>query len=474
MTAKPDVPESWQATTVGAVAKRVVVGFVGAGKRHYVAHGGVPFLMGKNVRDGAIDLADLQHVSEEFHASQKKSQLAAGDVIVVRIGRSGEAAVVPEDLPPANCAGLVIVKGPMGVLPEFLSKYLNSPEGQRRAAKEVRGVTRRTLNTKSVAGAHLPLPPLDTQKRIVDKIDGLMARSRRAKEALDAIPPLLDRFRQSVLAAAFRGDLTADWRAQNPDVEPAEHLLERIRTERRRRWEEDYLAKQRAKGKEPKNDKWKSKYKATAPLTRDSAAPPLWRRATVDEIATHVVDCLHSTPKYSEEGIPAVRTADVRRGVLDLAKARRVSEEVYAGRIKRLEPREGDVLYSREGERFGLAATVPSSTRLCLAQRMMQVRPAPSMHARWVMWAMNSPQVYALARQDVGGSTSPHVNMSSIRGFPLAVPPIAEQAELDRRLSATWARLAAIEHSLRVSSARCDALDRKVLSAAFTGDLTSP
>ncbi len=43
---------------------------------------------------------------------------------------------------------------------------------------------------------------------------------------------MCDRFRQSVLTAAFRGDLTADWREQNPDVEPASVLLERIRAER--------------------------------------------------------------------------------------------------------------------------------------------------------------------------------------------------------------------------------------------------
>ncbi|QLH38561.1 MAG: hypothetical protein HWD60_05800 [Defluviicoccus sp.] len=65
------------------------------------------------------------------------------------------------------------------------------------------------------------------------KIEAVLARSARAKEALDAIPALLDRYRQSVLAAAFRGDLTADWRAQHPDVEPASELLERIRRRRR-------------------------------------------------------------------------------------------------------------------------------------------------------------------------------------------------------------------------------------------------
>ena len=62
----------------------------------------------------------------------------------------------------------------------------------------------------------------------------LEAADGRGREALDAIPPLLERFRQSVLAAAFRGDLTADWRAKHPDVEPASVLLERIREDTER------------------------------------------------------------------------------------------------------------------------------------------------------------------------------------------------------------------------------------------------
>ncbi len=77
------------------------------------------------------------------------------------------------------------------------------------------------------------LPPLNEQKRIVAKLEALRGHSSRARAALEAVEPLLERFRQSVLAAAFRGDLTRKWREQHPGVEPAEVLLERIRAERR-------------------------------------------------------------------------------------------------------------------------------------------------------------------------------------------------------------------------------------------------
>ncbi len=74
----------------------------------------------------------------------------------------------------------------------------------------------------------IPFPPLNEQKRIVAAIAALRDRTQKAREALEVIPALCDKFRQSVLAAAFRGDLTADWREQNPNVEPASILLERI------------------------------------------------------------------------------------------------------------------------------------------------------------------------------------------------------------------------------------------------------
>jgi len=151
------------------------------------------------------------------------------------------------------------------------------------------------------------LPPLNEQRRIVEKIEALTARSRKAREALEAIPDLLDQFRQSVLAAAFRGDLTADWRAQNPDVEPAEALLERIRVERRKRWEEAELEKMRAKGKEPKGDKWKGKYKEPDCFQKDELGelPPTWSWSTVNQIALnfdHLRVPIRQSDRQSRQG----------------------------------------------------------------------------------------------------------------------------------------------------------------------------
>src|SRR6185503_10682565 len=134
--------------------------------------------------------------------------------------------------------------------------------------------------------------------RIVTKLEALQARSRRAREALDAVPPLLEKLRQSILAAAFRGDLTKDWRSKHEDVEPASELLKRIRIERRKKWEEAELAKMKAKGKAPTDDKWKAKYKEPEPVdaTGLPELPEGWCWASVDDVTAFVTDGEHATP----------------------------------------------------------------------------------------------------------------------------------------------------------------------------------
>ena len=71
----------------------------------------------------------------------------------------------------------------------------------------------------------MPLAPAAEQKRIAAKVEALVARVNAARERLVKVPTILKRFRQSVLAAACSGRLTANWRAKHSDVEPAPSFL---------------------------------------------------------------------------------------------------------------------------------------------------------------------------------------------------------------------------------------------------------
>jgi type I restriction enzyme S subunit len=156
--------------------------------------------------------------------------------------------------------------------------------------------------------------------------------------------------------------------------------------------------------------------------------PQTWKIWRLKFVANKIVDCLHATPRYSETGThPAIRTADVTPGMVHVHRAKRISSDDYAKWTARLIPREGDILYSREGERFGIAACVPSGVQLCISQRMMVFRIAHQHSSEFVMWLLNSTPTYAQALQDVMGATAPHVNISTIKNYFLAMPQKAEQ-----------------------------------------------
>ena len=346
--------------------------------------------------------------------------------------------------------GIAVLRASFAVDSNFLFYFVLSDKFIRNISSAMDGTLYPAVTDSDVASAKIPLPPLNEQKRIVGKIEALQRRSQRVKEAIDAIPQLLDQFRQSVLAAAFRGDLTADWRENNPDVEPASVLLEKIRAERRRKWEEAELEKMKAKGKVPKDDKWKQKYKEPEAVD-DSNLPELpdgWCWGIVELICSDIVDCPHSTAKYTEKGKIIVRTSDFRVGRLDLSQTKFVSEETFEQRVKRLRPKKGDVLYSREGGIFGIACLV-SDTEICMGQRMMLLRAEKNFYEeKLLMWLMNSPQIFGQAKSKVIGTASPHVNVADIKRFYIPIPPLKEQRDIVFKIQQYWFTIESIEKQL--------------------------
>ena len=230
--------------------------------------GGIPYVRPTEIVAGRIDINALRRTSVEIAKRYARATLRAGDILLTIVGTIGKVAVVPPELEGANITQCSARLRPPSVLGDgrFIVAALRAPVLRAQYDEVGFGVAVQRLNIAHVRALRIPFPPVLEQRRIVAKLEALTAGSRRAKEALAAIPPLLEQFRQSVLAAAFRGDLTAEWRAKNTHVEPAEKLLQRIRAERRRCWEEAELAKMGAKGKTARDDRWKEKYEEPEPV----------------------------------------------------------------------------------------------------------------------------------------------------------------------------------------------------------------
>jgi type I restriction enzyme S subunit len=161
----------------------------------------------------------------------------------------------------------------------------------------------------------------------------------------------------------------------------------------------------------------------------------------------------------------------VNGGTLDLSSARRVGDAEYRSRVRRMTLITSDIVYTREGERFGHAALVPSGVNVCLGQRMMQFRVSRRWDASYLMWQMNSRSVYGQAVLDTTGSTSPHVNVNSIRNFGLAKPPLDEQVIIAAYLMREVMKIDGLIAKVREGLYRTAELRNALIFAAVTGKI---
>ena len=192
--------------------------------------------------------------------------------------------------------------------------------------------------------------------------------------------------------------------------------------------------------------------------------PASWTWSRLDDACEGVFDCPHSTPKLTETGPFVVRSQDIITGVFRSDQAGRVSEDTYAERIARVTPSRGDLLYSREGTYFGIAAEVPAKIRLCLGQRMVLIRPDKrQVDFCFLRYWLNSPIMATHIHGYRDGSVAERLNLPTIRALPILIPPLAEQKEIAAVLGALDDK---IELNRRMN-ATLEAMARALLQSWF-------
>jgi type I restriction enzyme S subunit len=119
---------------------------------------------------------------------------------------------------------------------DFIALLLQSPGGYRALAEKTKGVAQRGINLADVKRFVTPLPSLDEQNEIVRRVEGLFASADATERQVNKALERVNYLTQSILAKAFRGELTEQWRKENSELisgeNSAEALLKKIKAER--------------------------------------------------------------------------------------------------------------------------------------------------------------------------------------------------------------------------------------------------
>ena len=353
-------------------------------------------------------------------------------------------AVVGEDFDPLPIAStaFAVLYGHGLVLPWFQWIVLRSPFMVTRVEEEMRGQAYPAINDSDFARLPFPLPPLAEQHRIVAKVDELMALCDRLEAARAEREATRDRLATASLArlnvpdpdpAMFQHDVAFALNNLTP-LTTRPDQIKALRQTILNLAVRGKLVPQDAK--EDRSNQGKLRSDTTAE-TYDVRAfegrmallkrPDNWTIEPLSRVSSHIVDCLHTTPKWTEEGVLCIKTNQVRAGQLDLSSPHFVSENTHKTRVNRLEPRQDDILYIREGGVLGVACRVPSDTRLCLGQRLMQIRANNAIAPQFLELCLNSPWITEFAAEKTTGGAAPRVNMSIVRSYPIPLPPLGEQ-----------------------------------------------
>lgn len=464
------LPDNWEVAPLGEVASFTRgITFPGSAKSRVEGEGLIPCLRTANVQE-KVDWDDLIYVPESF--VKRPDRLIRANDILISMANSlelvGKVALIDAGPRRSTFGGFISAVRPQArIVPKFLFYILRSNElqkGMRRTAS--RSVNIANLALSRIGDLTVPVPPLPEQQRIVEKIERLLEQSRTAREALDRIPPLLKRFRQSVLAKAFRGELTE----RDPNDEPASVLLEHIRQERRRKWEEDL----RAKGKDPR----KAKYVEPEPPDT-SGLPELpegWMWATLDTIAevrSGVAKGRHLSGTDIIE-IPYLRVANVQSGYLDLREVKRI--QIKRSELDRYGLVPGDVLFTEGGDRdkLGRGTVWQGQVNPCVHQNHIHcARPrTPDVSSHFISLSAQLPSArdyfWSVASQTVNLAS---VNASNLRAYFIPLPPAGEQRRIVAKIEGSFAHADAIEQAVVRVRCKAEHVDQAVLARTFRGEL---
>ena len=196
--------KGWVDRQLASLCHEITVGHVGPMKREY-KESGVPFLRSQNIRPFEVSIENAMFIDEAFHRSLKKSQLRPCDLVIVRTGYPGTAAVIPPELPDSNCSDLVIVRPGKEVNPHFLAAFFNSAFGKRLVLGKIVGAAQKHFNITAAKEVMLHVPQMPEQRAIIAMIDSLRAETQRLEFIYQRKLAALEALKKSLLHQAFSG-----------------------------------------------------------------------------------------------------------------------------------------------------------------------------------------------------------------------------------------------------------------------------
>jgi restriction endonuclease S subunit len=406
-----ELPEGWELAPLGSLFKVQTGGTPDRKKPEYYTHGTIPWVRTTEVQN--CDIHDTGEKITQAGLENSSAKLFPASTLLIALYGEGKTRGQVARLKIAAatnqaCSALVNPD-----LPETSNRYVFYCllADYHRLRGESAGGNQPNLSNGIIKSWEIPLPPLVEQWRIVAAVERVLGAVTAARARLDRVPTTLKRFRQAVLAAACSGRLTADWRVKhNPDAKPSSN--------------------------EDLPSGWELRPLADITDNFDGKRVPV---KSDDRAKRH-----GPYPYYGASG------------VID-----QIDDFLFDGEF---------LLIGEDGANL-LSRSTPlafqASGKFWVNNHAHILQTRNGMPLAYLELFINGFDL----QEFVTGSAQPKLTQAAMNRIPVPVPPLAEQQEIVKRVSALFARANAIEAAVSAARKRVDAITQAVLAKAFRGEL---
>ena len=433
-----DIPDSWEWVRLGNISSYAET------KQKVNATSADPSIWGLDLEDIEKGGRLLEHKTVgERRAVGDKTVFANGDILYSKLRPYLlKILVAPDD---GICTPEIVpfrVYG--GIDPNYIVNYLKSPYVDNLINSITYGVKMPRVGTETMTSLLVPIPPLEEQRRIVEKIDGVASAisaydvAYQKTETLNSAFP--EALKKSILQEAVQGKLVS----QDPSDESAEALLERIRVEKQRLIKEGKIKKDKHESVIFRRDNSHYEKRGSEEVCIDEEIPfeiPSgwsWSRLGT---CLDVRDGTHDTPRYVSEGVPLVTSKNLSNGRIDFSTAKLISKQDSDAINQRSKVDSGDIMYAMIGS-IGNPVLYRGADEFSIKNMALFKCVPDGMYMEYVYWFL------VLAQEDMkkaaSGGVQSFVSLGYLRNYLIPVPPIVEQKRICYAIEQVLPLLAAL------------------------------
>ena len=277
----------------------------------------------------------------------------------------------------------------------------------------MRGAANVSLSIARVKDVEIPVPPMNRQLEIVKKFNNLQSVSTNFQDQIDNRSTLLENLKEQILQDAITGKLTEQLRKENPIVESAEVLLEKIKAEKEKLIKEVKIKKQ----------------KPLIPIDEKSTPfkiPKDWAWLRLNS-AFIFIDYRGKTPIKIEKGIPLITAKNVKKGLISKEPAEFIDPKIYSSWMTRGIPQINDILITTEAP-LGNVALLNTKEKVVFAQRVIVLHPYSKIfNTSFYVYFMLSIHFQKQLIEKQSGATAKGIKSSKLKNLIIPLPPIEEQ-----------------------------------------------